>query len=167
MLPGSDICVRLKSLGPGYGIDDYHERIIRNTWESARQNNPFLSLEDLKKKETLNRYSTRLNRAGFRVVITYHCLQLKSCSKRRKYREYSPELIKEIRKFRHFTEMQSFCRKYRLDTPEQVENLKAYPNLIYFPVLSWNKNRPIVEKLLTRIILSFILKPTGSRKSIF
>ena len=99
-------------------------------------NNPFLSLEDLKKKETLNRYSTRLNRAGFRVVITYHCLQLKSCSKRRKYREYSPELIKEIRKFRHFTEMQSFCRKYRLDTPEQVENLKAYPNLIYFPVLS-------------------------------
>ena len=124
VIPGSDICVRLKSLGPGYDVDDYHERIIRNSWESARQNDPFVNLEDLKTQAILNRYNSRLNRAGFRVVITYHCLQLRSCKYKRKYREYSPQLIKDIRKLERLGQLQSFSRKYRLDTPQQVENLK-------------------------------------------
>lgn len=119
-LPDSDRCVRLKTLGPGYGIDDFRIRIIKNTVIAA---DPFRYLEEQPSTEKMHRYTRRLGKAGFRVVITYHCLQLRSCKKRRKYREYSPELIKEIRKFKHFTEMQSFCRKYRLDKPEQVETL--------------------------------------------
>lgn len=125
MLPDSDICIRLKSLGPGYGIDDYHERIIRNNWETALQKDPFSNLEDLKTQATLDRYNTRLNRAGFRVVITYHNIQLRSCQRRRMYREYSPALIEDIRKLDKYIRLQAFCRRYRLDTPEQVENLKA------------------------------------------
>lgn len=58
------------------------------------------------------------------MIITYYGLQLRSCAKRRKYREYSPQLIEEIRKFRRFCQLQSFCRKYMHDTPEQVEALK-------------------------------------------
>ena len=58
------------------------------------------------------------------MTITYHCLQLRSCAKHRKYREYSPQLIEEIRKFKRFCQLQSFCRKYMLDTPEQVEACK-------------------------------------------
>lgn len=58
------------------------------------------------------------------MIITYHCLQLKSCKYKRKYREYSPQLIKDIRKLERFCQLQSFCRKYMLDTPKQVEACK-------------------------------------------
>jgi len=124
-LPGSDKCVRLKTLGPGYGVDDYHERIIRNAWESAKQKDPFSNLEDIKTLETLDRYSARLNRAGYRVVITYHNIQLRSCKRRRKYREYSPALIEDIRKLDKYIRLQDFCRRYRLDTPCQAEQLRS------------------------------------------
>ena len=58
------------------------------------------------------------------MIITYHCLQLRSCKYKRKYREYSPQLIKDIRKLERFCQLQSFCRKNTLDTPEQVEAFK-------------------------------------------
>lgn len=119
-LPDSDKCVRLDSLGPGYGLGDYRMRIIRNTVIES----PYAHLESIPAPEKVKRYTDRLNKAGFRVTITYHCLQLRSCAKRRKYREYSPQLIEEIRKFKRFCQLQSFCRKYMLDTPEQVETLK-------------------------------------------
>jgi len=119
-LPKSDKCVRLDSLGPGYGLGDYRMRIINNTVIKS----PYANLESIPTPERVKRYTDRLNKAGIRVIITYHGLQLRSCAKRRKYREYSPQLIEEIRKFRRFCQLQSFCRKYMLDTPEQVEALK-------------------------------------------
>ena len=119
-LPDSDKCVRLDSLGPGYGLGDYRMRIIRNTVIES----PYANLDSIPAPEKVKRYTDRLSRAGFRVTITYHCLQLRSCAKRRKYREYSPQLIEEIRKFKRFCQLQSCCRKYMLDTPEQVDALK-------------------------------------------
>lgn len=119
-LPNSDKCVRLDSLGPGYGLGDYRMRIINNTVIKS----PYANLESIPTPERVKRYTDRLNKAGIRVIITYHGLQLRSCAKRRKYREYSPQLIEEIRKFKRFCQLQSFCRKYMLDTPEQVEVLK-------------------------------------------
>ena len=119
-LPDSDKCVRLDSLGPGYGLGDYRMRIINNTVIKS----PYANLESIPSPERVKRYTDRLNKAGIRVIITYHGLQLRSCAKRRKYREYSPQLIEEIRKFKRFCQLQSFCRKYMLDTPEQVEACK-------------------------------------------
>lgn len=119
-LPDSDKCVRLDSLGPGYGLGDYRMCIIRNTVIES----PYANLESIPAPEKVKRYTDRLNKAGFRVTITYHGLQLRSCAKHRKYREYSPQLIEEIRKFKRFCQLQSFCRKYMLDTPEQVEACK-------------------------------------------
>ena len=119
-LPDSDKCVRLDSLGPGYGLGDYRMRIIRNTVIES----PYAHLESIPAPEKVKRYTDRLNKAGFRVTITYHCLQLRSCANRRKYREYSPQLIKDIRKLERFCQLLSFCRKYMLDTPEQVEACK-------------------------------------------
>ena len=119
-LPNSDKCVRLDSLGPGYGLGDYRMRIINNTVIKS----PYANLESIPTPERVKRYTDRLNKAGIRVIITYHGLQLRSCAKRRKYREYSPQLIEEIRKFKRFCQLQSFCRKYMLDTPEQVEACK-------------------------------------------
>lgn len=119
-LPNSDKCVRLDSLGPGYELGDYRMRIINNTVIKS----PYANLESIPTPERVKRYTDRLNKAGIRVIITYHGLQLRSCAKRRKYREYSPQLIEEIRKFKRFCQLQSFCRKYMLDTPEQVEACK-------------------------------------------
>lgn len=119
-LPNSDKCVRLDSLGPGYGLGDYRMRIIKNTVIKS----PYANLESIPTPEKVKRYTDRLNKAGFRVTITYHCLQLRSCKYKRKYREYSPQLIKDIRKLERFCQLQSFCRKYMLDTPEQVEAFK-------------------------------------------
>lgn len=121
LLPNSDICVRLDSLGPGYGLEDFYKRVIENTVIAA---DPFRELEEQPSTEKINRYTRRLEKAGFRVIITYHCLQLRSCKYKRKYREYSPQLIKDIRKLERFCQLQSFCRKYMLDTPKQVEAFK-------------------------------------------
>ena len=43
-LPNSDRCVRLESLGPGYDLDDYRPRIIRNSVQSV---DPFDNLETI------------------------------------------------------------------------------------------------------------------------
>ena len=120
-LPNSNRCVRLKSLGPGYDLDDYRLRIIRNTIVE----NPFSDLEEVKSQETIDRYRTRLERAGYRVVITYHSLQLSSCKRRRKYREYSPALLEDIRKLDRFIRLQDFCRKHRLDTVDDIDRFKT------------------------------------------
>jgi len=104
----------------GAGTEELDEIISKNFVVRLNDDDVVL-IKDFFEQNMLRSDRTKVSR--FRVVITYHCLQLRSCSRRRKYREYSPELIKEIRKFKHFTEMQSFCRKYRLDKPEQVENL--------------------------------------------
>ena len=69
-------------------------------------------------------YRSRLERAGYRVVYKYYSIQLKSCKKRRKYREYSPELREAIRKLDRFINKQRFCSLYRIDTYEQAEELK-------------------------------------------
>ena len=121
-LPGSDRCVRLKSLGPGYDFDDYRPRIILNM---VRTGDPFDDLEKIPTEEKINHYTERLERAGFRVVITYHSMQLRACKKKRKYRVYSPELIEDIRKLDMYIKMQDFSRKYKLDIPEQVERLRT------------------------------------------
>ena len=121
-LPGSDRCVRLDSLGPGYEYNDIRRRIIMNT---VKDTDPFGDLEKMPTEEKIRHYTDRLERAGFRVVITYHGMQLRACTGRRKYREYSPELIEDIRKLDKHIKMQDFCRKYRLDTPEQVERLRT------------------------------------------
>lgn len=120
-LPGSDKCVRFKSLGPGYSFDDCCKRVFR----TRSSDYPFKELEDVKEPAVIDRYRSRLQKAGFRVVITYHGLQLRSCKQRRKYREYSPELIEDIRKLDKYIKLQDFCREYRLDTVDQVERLKT------------------------------------------
>lgn len=120
-LPGSDKCIRFKSLGPGYSFDDCCKRVFR----TRSSEYPFKDLEDVKEPAVVDRYMTRLNNAGFRVVITYHGMQLRSCKQRRKYREYSPELIEDIRKLDKYIKLQDFCREYRLDTVEHVEQLKT------------------------------------------
>ena len=58
-------------------------------------------------------------------MITYHGMQLKACTERRKYREFSPELIADIRKLDKYIKLQEFSRTHRLDTPEEVECYKA------------------------------------------
>ena len=93
LLPNSDICVRLDSLGPGYGLDDFYKRVIENTVIAA---DPFRELEEQPSTEKINRYTRRLEKAGFRVIITYHCLQLRSCKYKRKYREYSSVILQEV-----------------------------------------------------------------------
>ena len=121
-IPGSNKCVRLDSLGPGYEYIDIRRRLIENT---VKDPDPFGDLEKIPTEEKIRHYTDRLERAGFRVVITYHGMQLSACTGRRKYREYSPELIEDIRKLDKHIKMQDFCRKYRLDTPEQVERLRT------------------------------------------
>lgn len=120
-LPESDKCIRFKSLGPGYSFDDCCKRVFR----TRSSEYPFKDLEDVKEPAVVDRYRTRLNNAGFRVVITYHGMQLRSCKRRRKYREYSPELIKEIRKLDKYIQLMDFCREYKLDSVAQVEQLKT------------------------------------------
>ena len=90
-----------------------------------KDEDPFGDLEKMPTEEKIRHYTDRLERAGFRVVITYHGMQLRACTGRRKYREYFPELIEDIRKLDKHIKMQDFCRKYRLDTPEQVERLRT------------------------------------------
>ena len=121
-LPNSDRCVRLKSLGPGYELNDIRRRLIMNTVKDA---DPFGDLEKMPTEEKIRHYTERLERAGFRVVITYHGMQLKACTERRKYREFSPELIADIRKLDKYIKLQEFSRTNRLDTPEEVECYKA------------------------------------------
>ena len=121
-LPGSDRCVRLDSLGPGYGLDDYRRRIILNTAQPA---DPFYDLEKMPTENKIRHYTERIERAGFRVVFTYHGIQLRACVKRRKYREYSPALVEDIRRLDKYIRHMDFCRKYRLDTTQDVENLKT------------------------------------------
>lgn len=121
-LPGSDRCVRLDSLGPGYGMDDYRRRIILNTAQPA---DPFYDLEKMPTEAKIRHYTERIERAGFRVVFTYHGIQLRACVKRRKYREYSPALVEDIRRLDKYIRHMDFCRKYRLDTPQDVEDLKT------------------------------------------
>ncbi len=58
-------------------------------------------------------------------MYRYYSIQLKSCKKRRKYREYSPELRDAIRKLDRFINKQRFCSLYRIDTYEQAEGLKV------------------------------------------
>ena len=120
-LPGSNRCVRLKTLGPGYDIDDYRPRIVRNTLMPA---DPFADLDNIPLKSKIDRSVSRLERAGLRVVITYHGMQLKACVIRRKYREYPPELVKDIRKLDRYVKLQEFTRKNKLDTLQQIESMK-------------------------------------------
>ena len=124
-LPGSDRCVRLKSLGSGYEIEDIKRRIYEGMNSTPKDYHPFSELEAVKPDETIERYRSRLERAGYRVVYRYYSIQLKSCKKRRKYREYSPELREAIRKLDKFINKQRFCSLYRIDTYEQAEELKA------------------------------------------
>lgn len=124
-LPGSDKCIRLKSLGPKYEIESLKRRIATQLCDLSRYSNPFSNLEEVKSDETIDRYRTRLEKAGYRVVFTFYGLQLKSCKRRRKYREYSPELLADIRKLDTFIRQQNFCRKYMIDTPDQADKLKA------------------------------------------
>ncbi|MBR5387596.1 MAG: hypothetical protein IKS48_11505 [Eubacterium sp.] len=58
-------------------------------------------------------------------MYKYYSIQLKSCKKSRKYREYSPELREAIRKLDKFINKQRFCSLYRIDTYEQAERLKT------------------------------------------
>ena len=120
-LPGSNRCVRLKTLGPSYDIDDYRPRILRNTLMPV---DPFADLDNIPLQSKIDRSISRLERAGLRVVLTYHGLQLKACVIRRKYREYPPELVQDIRKLDRCVKLKEFCRKNRLDTPQQVESMK-------------------------------------------
>ena len=85
---------------------------------------PFKDLEDVKEPAVFDRYRARLNNAGFRVVITYHGMQLRFCKRRCKYREYSPELIREIRKLDKYIQLMDFCRENKLDSVARVEQLK-------------------------------------------
>ena len=124
-LPGSDKCVRLKSLGPGYGLDDYAGRILKSVMLPKTIEYPFDNLDAVKTDETIELYRARLAKAGYRVTFTYYGLQLKSCKRRRKYREYSPELREDIRKLDSFIAKQSFCRRYKIDTSEQAKQLKT------------------------------------------
>ena len=121
-LPGSDRCVRLDSLGPGYELNDIRRRLIENT---VKDPDPFGDLEKMPTEEKIRHYTERLERAGFRVVITYHGMQLRACAERRKYREFSLELIADIRKLDKYIKLQEFSRTHRLDTPEEVECYKA------------------------------------------
>ena len=57
-------------------------------------------------------------------MITYHGMQLKACVIRRKYREYPPELVKDIRKLDRYVKLQEFTRKNKLDTLQQIESMK-------------------------------------------
>ena len=52
LLPNSDRCVRLDSLGPGYGLDDFYKRVIENTVIAA---DPFRELEEQSSTEKINR----------------------------------------------------------------------------------------------------------------
>lgn len=119
-LPCSDRCVRLKSLGNGYSLDDYRLRVIRNSI-GTMSDSSFRELESVKDQETIKRYQKRLECAGYRVIFTFYGMQLSSCKRRRKYREYSPELRAEIRKLDRVIALQKFCRKNLLDNPEKVE----------------------------------------------
>ena len=121
-IPGSNKCVRLDSLGPGYEYIDIRRRLIENT---VKDENPFGDLEKMPTEEKIRHYTERLERAGFRVVITYHGMQLKACTQRRKYREFSPELVADIRKLDKYIKLQEFSRTHRLDTPEEIECYKA------------------------------------------
>ena len=85
---------------------------------------PFADLDNIPLQSKIDRNISRLERAGLRVVLTYHGLQLKACVIRRKYREYPPELVQDIRKLDRYVKLKEFCRKNRLDTPQQVESMK-------------------------------------------
>ena len=49
---------------------------------------------------------------------------ISACVIRRKYREYPPELVKDIRKLDRYVKLQEFTRKNKLDTPQQIESMK-------------------------------------------
>ena len=77
-LPGSDRCVRLKSLGSGYEIEDIKRRIYDGMYSTPKDYHPFSELEAVKPDETIERYRSRLERAGYRVVYKYYSIQLKA-----------------------------------------------------------------------------------------
>ena len=51
-------------------------------------------------------------------------MMISACVIRRKYREYPPELVKDIRKLDRYVKLQEFTRKNKLDTPQQIESMK-------------------------------------------
>ena len=120
-LPGSDRCIRLKSLGPGYSLGDLRKRIFN----TRMTEDPYKDIEKARAPEIIDRYTNRLIKAGFRVVITYHGMQLRACKRKRKYLEYSPELRADIRKLDKIIRLQDFSRVHRIDTIGQAEEIKS------------------------------------------